>query len=395
MRSSKLFTTFLSIFCILIAEFGSVQSCSIDMEEIRNNEPIFLKLNRDFVIPNGKIISLKNGERILIDCGQGRTLKNSNFNNKQQIEAVCNGGTVTYGGQSFEQQPNLNCTDNNSIVRIERTLELCGGDGRIFRIGFHVMNNVGTQMLAPVLEVCFDEGKKSIFYVKSHIYGTVNRNEADDYVDPNINNGHFTTGESVKPEFFGVTNLQGSYKGFDRGHYAPNSDYQFAPHRRSTFFYFNMGPMAASFNRGKWKTIENLARRNARGVTADILTGGFYYDPSSKSSKNPSLQSKDGKLDLLNNNNDLVNDQRRTFDGAGTRELESIVIPNFFWKIVKIGLNKIAYVMPTVDNLELPAECMQYCTVNNQRHRYYECNVAGFKSCTNIIKGNFVWPADF
>ena len=49
--------------------------------------------------------------------------------------------------------------------------------------------------------------------------------------------------------------------GFDRGHLAPAGDMKFSKEAmKDTFFFSNMTPQPANFNRGKWAQLENLMR---------------------------------------------------------------------------------------------------------------------------------------
>jgi endonuclease G len=70
------------------------------------------------------------------------------------------------------------------------------------------------------------------------------------------------------------------YKGsnFDRGHLLPAGDMKFDREAmRDTFYLSNMTPQSANFNRGRWKTMENLVRawalkyNNLLVVTGPIL----------------------------------------------------------------------------------------------------------------------------
>ncbi len=70
--------------------------------------------------------------------------------------------------------------------------------------------------------------------------------------------------------------------GYDRGHLAPASDMGFSEiSMKESFYYSNMSPQEASFNRGIWKKLEELVRTWAVEndkiyvVTGPILTSGL------------------------------------------------------------------------------------------------------------------------
>jgi endonuclease G len=49
--------------------------------------------------------------------------------------------------------------------------------------------------------------------------------------------------------------------GFDRGHLAPSADFRWSPKALSeSYFYSNMSPQRAAFNRGKWAELEDFYR---------------------------------------------------------------------------------------------------------------------------------------
>jgi len=70
---------------------------------------------------------------------------------------------------------------------------------------------------------------------------------------------NFRPDPMVKTESATQADYQGS--GFDRGHLLPAGDMRWdAEAMKETFFFSNMTPQPASFNRGKWKSVEELVR---------------------------------------------------------------------------------------------------------------------------------------
>ena len=101
-------------------------------------------------------------------------------------------------------------------------------------------------------------------------------------VDPEVN-----TGTAVEKDYFlkyPKENGEFDYDGFgyDRGHLAPSADFRWCKKALSeSYYYSNMSPQLASFNREIWADLENLIRgyiyRNP-DVTLYVTTGGILSD---------------------------------------------------------------------------------------------------------------------
>lgn len=77
-----------------------------------------------------------------------------------------------------------------------------------------------------------------------------------------------------------ATNIDYKNSGFDRGHLLPAGDMKFSKAAMGdTFYYSNITPQPAKFNRGRWKQLENLVR--AWGLKYEkiwIVTGPILKD---------------------------------------------------------------------------------------------------------------------
>ena len=111
--------------------------------------------------------------------------------------------------------------------------------------------------------------------------GTVYRTN-DFRVDPLV-----TSGTAVEADYF-LKYLQpdSSYKydgfGYDRGHLAPSADFRWSKKALSeSYFYSNMSPQVAEFNREGWAELEGLLRGylyNNSGVQLYVVTGPVLSD---------------------------------------------------------------------------------------------------------------------
>ena len=140
-----------------------------------------------------------------------------------------------------------------------------------------------------------------------------------------------TTGTSFEKDYFLKTKQSnGKYKydgfGYDRGHLAPSADFRWSETALSeSYFYSNMSPQLADFNRLKWAELENWMREYVTKyntslivVTAPVLTDDL------------------AKID---------------------RGVNKVSIPNFFVKVALDLENKrgIGFILPH-QKIELPLE---------------------------------------
>ena len=90
------------------------------------------------------------------------------------------------------------------------------------------------------------------------------------------------TGSAVEADYFlktpaqnGVWNFDGF--GYDRGHLAPSADFRWSATALSeSYYYSNMSPQLAEFNRGRWSELETLLRNYViahPGVQLYVVTG--------------------------------------------------------------------------------------------------------------------------
>jgi len=150
------------------------------------------------------------------------------------------------------------------------------------------------------------------------------------------------TGSAIEKDYFLKTLKEGSkdeydYDGFgyDRGHLAPSADFRWSKKALSeSYFYSNMSPQLAKFNRDKWADLEGLLR------------GYVYAHP---------------KTQLYVVTGPLLNDSLPVVE----RGVNKVSIPGFFFKVVlDLTNNKaIAFIMP---NKELKYPVSSYAVDINE-----------------------------
>ena len=102
-------------------------------------------------------------------------------------------------------------------------------------------------------------------------------------VDPLVLEGNRVkrSNEFIADPFIKGTDLSSDYykSGYDRGHLAPAGDMTFSRVAMDeSFYYTNMSPQVASFNRGIWKKLETQVRNWA--IEYDslyVVTGPIFF----------------------------------------------------------------------------------------------------------------------
>lgn len=96
-----------------------------------------------------------------------------------------------------------------------------------------------------------------------------------------------------------ATNADYKKSGYDRGHLLPAGDMKFSKSAmEDTFFYSNITPQPANFNRGRWKQLENLVRawglkyEKVWIVTGPVLKGNLHTIGQEKNISIPELYYK-------------------------------------------------------------------------------------------------------
>lgn len=98
-------------------------------------------------------------------------------------------------------------------------------------------------------------------------------------VDPNV------------PEEFSANNKDYKGTGYDRGHLLPSANMTFSQKANDeTFYYSNISPQVPDFNRGIWKSLEELERDWAKKYEVIyVVTGGVLKDNLGKIGKGISI----------------------------------------------------------------------------------------------------------
>jgi DNA/RNA endonuclease G (NUC1) len=104
-------------------------------------------------------------------------------------------------------------------------------------------------------------------------------------------------------------NYDGYSKIYDRGHLAPDDDFRWSKRtEREAMIYDNQSFQVFQFNRGTWKSLEVYVRSIAKQYDVDITTGAIY----------------------------------------GTTLINGLLVPDYYWKIIKYNGKVEAWKIPNV-----------------------------------------------
>jgi len=185
-------------------------------------------------------------------------------------------------------------------------------------------STTGTIIKHSAMVIGYDEDYKMarwVAHIISSDVATGNAGRTNDFrPDPNV-----STSTAVEADYF-VTSTGSNDEivyhgyGYDRGHLAPSADFRWSEKALSeSYFYSNISPQTAEFNRESWADLEGNIRQYAIAHETDVfvVTGPV-----------------------------LENDLPRIEKGVN-----QLVIPRYFYKVALDTLNKkaVGFLMPNED----------------------------------------------
>lgn len=356
--------------CVILGSyqhFFNSAACTMLFTTMTINEPLFLFSDYSIMTPNKHYeLSIDSGTKFKVDCGAGNVFQTTDI---QQHEFECR--NQMYYNLLDSKTPlttlsHLKCTksENKEIKKLEavtvrKTTISCGNEAKIYHIGINVAKN-GEQLYIPVLESCFDKTFATVLYVKSNIYGKIRRPGGS--ARHSINNGNWDDQSRISSTVFLIDSISDAYtdNNFNKGHLAPNADYDFSLFRKATSIYLNMAPMDPDFNQKNWGALEAGVRDyiKTNEYDATIYTGGFVMGTVHT---------------LANANNNIIPGHQHT----------AVKIPDLFWKIIIADGKGIAIYKLTKDIGNFP-----HCPL---RGTTYYCNVKTFYDKFRRYM-YFTWP---
>lgn len=155
--------------------------------------------------------------------------------------------------------------EKKALVAEIETLKLNWIQNEIERVGVPTTGNNEPSISHSAYSLSYNENHEQANWVMHILLPEIadgNASRSNDFrEDPLV-----TTGTSFEKDYFlKEKKADGTYKydgfGYDRGHLAPSADFRWSKKALSeSYFYSNMSPQLADFNRLKWAELENWMR---------------------------------------------------------------------------------------------------------------------------------------
>jgi endonuclease G, mitochondrial len=242
-------------------------------------------------------------------------------------------------------------TAEDSLRAVLESLKLEEVRNQILKIGLPYVEKDEELILHSAMALVYSEPHEQAKWV-AHIItpdvasGNIGRTN-DFRPDPKV-----STGSAVEADYFlKHQRADGTYRydgfGFDRGHLAPSADFRWSATALSeSYYYSNMSPQVADFNRISWAKLENLFRNyvDSYNTPLYVVTGPVLHDKLPKVPRSvnqvsiPELYFKVA-IDLENNRgigfimpNKLCENPTETY-AVTIDSVENITGINFFYKL--------------------------------------------------------------
>lgn len=284
---------------------------------------------------------------------------------------------------------------------IETTTETCFNEiGVIQNIGF----STAKTGLVPYIQVCYNMNTGSVIYTRHIIPGIAIRSNFvcllityielffkiiffkiiyADSVQESARPSFKSTGSAsqIKPatsytqasQLKRLTTLLGSATQaakfiftnsfLSKGHLAPDGDGVLRSWQFSTYFYSNAAPEWQVVNAGNWLRVENIARTKADLLQSDLLI----------------FTGNDGVLTLPHLNGTEI---EITLEENG-----NLVVPKYYWKIIKNVVTNSGIVLITLNNpfaISITPMCTDVCQMTGWSNVNYGDYSKGFTYCCTV-----------
>ncbi len=190
------------------------------------------------------------------------------------ISCLCILQSITFTGnaQSIFDQINIkndslvyykNITDRIQFKIEELKLEQIRSD--ISKVGLPRLDSADQLIQHKAMSLVYSEKHEQPKWV-SHIITTDIRDRTEGRSNDFRVDSSVSTGTATESDYFLKTlKTDGTYAydgfGYDRGHLAPSADFRWSAQALSeSYYYSNMSPMLADFNRDSWAKLEDLFR---------------------------------------------------------------------------------------------------------------------------------------
>ena len=192
------------------------------------------------------------------------------------ITSICNGQAESEEIQQINQQ--IQALDENKAVLLSQleVLKLDWIQSQIQSIGIPSNGTTEEVLTHSAFQFSYNEQHEQANWVMHIILPDILNGTASRTNDFRIDS-LVSSGSAVEEDYF-IKTLKSdssySYDGFgyDRGHLAPSADFKWSKRALSeSYFYSNMSPQLADFNRFKWAELENWMRAYVAQNMVDLI----------------------------------------------------------------------------------------------------------------------------
>nr|XP_040570009.1 uncharacterized protein LOC121119415 [Lepeophtheirus salmonis] len=306
------------------------EDCKINLDSrTGNHQPFILKEKTNQVIypKESRIITIGDGENIVIDCHGSKLSKATHYgipSGLSKISLSCDDGAFRNSAKIVKVEI-LSCT-SKVYPQLERKSVKCspvGADDRLTDLDDLVLINVGfnfSSSYSPLMNICHDEKVYGTIWTHHTIRGESinNRDRTIDRPTFRTNIGRskiyypFTTMTQMNSQYSKSTQVKtikkllGIYTimvdgkrvpiidesrsgthYFAKGHLSPDAAFIYSAEQDGTYFYSNVAPQFQSFNNRNWKSIESTARKwasdNKRNLEVYTGTASILKLPNKQS----------------------------------------------------------------------------------------------------------------
>lgn len=265
--------------CSLSVDGGFTGRSTALLLDTRSRPPTWLLPSR---ANKSKVLHLDRGQTFVASCPGSR---NQVIGLTQQHGVLeCDAGALRAVASPIPKAINsrdLTCKKPASAEL--RPGSKCGEGGRWFNAGF----NVSGTGFVPLFGMCHNVDLGATLYAAHKLYGGAIDAAQDESKRPAFHQGlgelfvGYSPDDAYKKSRQQATLMQllGTKRSKEvldvsplvRGHLSPDGDFLWAPHQWATYFYSNVAPQFSSINGGHWKVVENLARKLASQLKADLM----------------------------------------------------------------------------------------------------------------------------
>ncbi|KAK3919220.1 Nuclease EXOG, mitochondrial [Frankliniella fusca] len=265
--------------CSLSVEGGFTGRSTALLVDTRSRPPTWLLPTRT---NRSKVLRLDRGQTFVASCPGSRNQVIGLQHQHGELE--CDGGALRAVASSIPKAINSRDLTCKKPAHAElRPGSKCSEGGRWFNVGF----NVSGLGFVPLFGVCHNVDLGSTLYAAHRLHGASIDAAQDESKRPAFTQGlsdlfvGYSPDDAYKKsrqqatlmQLLGVKRAKEvlDVSSLVRGHLSPDGDFLWAPHQWATYFYANVAPQFSSINGGHWKVVENLARKLASQMQAELM----------------------------------------------------------------------------------------------------------------------------